>query len=128
MKTIVWTGPIQGPHSEQAQENQIIDLSLVHLLKPFCSLDHIGPKLIIKEEVRVDVLPPLVVGSLNVLPGFMNAMECVLGNLQFFISISTSGKKEGNYLECQRVVTITQCWSMFPVVPMTDVPQEPTGG
>ena len=54
-------------------------------------------------------------------------MEGVLGNLQFSASVSTSRNKEGNYLISQRVVTITQ-WSVFPVVPTTDVPQEPTSG
>ena len=63
-----------------------------------------------------------------ILPSFSNAMEGVLGDLQFSVSVSTSRNKEGNYLKCQRVVTIAQRWSVFPVVPLMDVPQEPTSG
>ena len=34
--------PPVNPHPEQVQENRIVDLSPIHLLKPFHSLDHIG--------------------------------------------------------------------------------------
>ena len=127
VETIVWTSPIQDSHPEQAQENRIIDSSPVHLSKPFSSPDHVGPKLIIKEEVRVDIPPPSVVGGRFILPGFLDAMEHILGDLQFSVSISTSRNKEGNYLKRWRVVTVTRQQGMFPIVPLTDVPQEQTG-
>ena len=92
---------------EQAKEDQIINLCLVYLPKPFCSPDHIGPKSIIKEEIGKDVSPPPVVGSLNILPSFQNAMEGVLGDLQFSISVSTNRNEEGNYLESCQVMSIT---------------------
>ena len=91
-------------------------------------MDHVGPELIVKEEVRVDIPPPLIVGSRLIFPSLPNPMEGILGNLQFSISVSTSRNKEGNYLEHQRVVTITQHRSMFPLIPTTDIPQEPTSG
>ena len=89
VKTIIWTGPVQNPHLEQAKENQIIDSSLVHLVKPFSSPDHVGPESIIKEEVQVNVPPPVVVddGLIVRFPHLPNAMEGVLENLQFSISV-----------------------------------------
>ena len=101
-------------------------MSLIHLSEPFSSSDHVGPELLVKEEVWVDIAPPLIVGSLNVLSGLQDPMEGILGNLQFSISISTSRNKEGNYLESQRVVTITQRQSVFPVIPSMDIAQKPT--
>ena len=64
--------------------------SPIHLTKPFRSPDHIGPELIIEEEIWVDILPPPIMGSLNILPGFLDPVISVLGNLQFSVSISTS--------------------------------------
>ena len=52
----------------------------------------------------------------------------ILGDLQFSISVSTSRNKEGNYLKCQRIMSIAQHQSMNPVVPMMDFTQEPTCG
>ena len=104
------------------------DTSPVHLPKPFSPLDHVGPEPIVKEEVGIDVLPPLIVGSYLVFSSLQNPMEGILGNLQISVSVPTSRNKEGNYLVSQRVVTITQQRGMFPVVPPTDVAQEPTHG
>ena len=61
IKTIVGTGPVQDPHLEQAEEDQIIDMSLINLLKPLHPSDHIGPE------------------TISWLP---NAMEGILGNVQ----------------------------------------------
>ena len=36
--------------------------------------------------------------------------------------------KGGNYLISQRVVTKAWQWGMFPPIPTTDTPKEPTGG
>ena len=128
VQSVVQTCPIKNSHPEQAQEDQIVDMRLVHLSEPFCSLDHIGPKSVIKVEVGIDVPPPPIVGSHSILPGFLNTIEGILGDLQFSVSISTSKNKEGNYLVNQRVMSVAQQWSVFPVVPSTDFPQKPTSG
>ena len=60
VKTIVGTGPVQDPHLEQAKKDQVINVSLIDHSEPFCSLDHIGPEAIIKEEVWVYIPPPLI--------------------------------------------------------------------
>ena len=106
---VVWTSPVQDPHLEQVKEDQIIDSCLVHLLKPFYSPDHIGPELIVGEEVWVYVPPPLIVDNSLIIrfSGFPNPMEGVLGDLQFSVSVSISRNKEGNYLKHQRVMTKT---------------------
>ena len=96
--------------------------------KPFSSLDHMGPEAIVEEEVRIHISPPSFVCSLDVLSGFLDTMESVLGDLQFSISVSQSRNKEGNYLEHRRVMSIAQRQSMFPVVPTTDITYEPTSG
>ena len=41
-----------------------------------------GPQLIIKEEVRKDVIPPAMVCSRLVLPLLADPMEGILGDLQ----------------------------------------------
>ena len=128
VKTIIQTCPVKDRHLEQVQENWIIDMGPVHLSKSFCCPDHIGPEPIVKEEVWIDVPPPLIMGSLCILSSFHDFMIGILGDLQFSISISTSRNKEGNYLERRRVMSLAQHWSMNPVVPMMDFPQEPTHG
>ena len=85
MHTIVGTSPVQDPHPEQAKEDWIINMSLVDLSKPFCPLDHIGPKAIIEEQVWVYVPPPVVNDSLIVrFPRFNDSMEGILGDLYPF--------------------------------------------
>ena len=100
VETIIGTGPVQDPHPEQAKENWIIDVSPIHLLKPFHPSDHIGPEPIVKEEVWVHVPPPTVVDDHLIfqLPWFPNAMEGVLGDLQFPSAFPSKGNEEGNYL------------------------------
>ena len=85
---------------EQAEEDQVVYMSPIYLLKPFCPLDHVGPELIVKEEVQVYVPPPMVVDNCLViqLPWLPNPMEGVLGNLQFLSAFPSKGNKEGNYL------------------------------
>ena len=97
---IVGSFPVEDPHLKQRQEGQIIDLHPIHLSKPLCPSDHMGPELIVKEEIWVHIPPPLIVGSLGVLSSFLNPMEGVLGDLEIPLSISTSRNEEGNYLEC----------------------------
>ena len=51
-------------------------------MKPFSPTDHVGPQLIIKEQVRKDVIPPAMVSSHLVLPLLADPMKGVLGDLQ----------------------------------------------
>ena len=60
---IIGTSPVKDHHSEQTEEDQIVDMSLINLSKPFSPLDHVGPKTIIEEEVQVYVPPPPVVNN-----------------------------------------------------------------
>ena len=101
-KMIIRASPVQDPHPEQAKENWIIDTSPVHLSKPFCPSDHIGPEPIGKEEVQVYVPPPMAVDNCLVIwfPWFPNAMEGILGNLQFSVSVSIKRKRRGE-LPCK---------------------------
>ena len=78
---IIGSFPVEDPHLKQRQEGRIIDLHLIHLLKPLRPSDHIGPKLIVKEQVWIHIPPPLIVGSLCVLSSFHNSVEGVLGDL-----------------------------------------------
>ena len=102
MKTIVGTSPVQDPHLEQAKKNWIIDMNLIHLSKPFCPSDHIGPELIIKGEVQVNIPPPAIMDKHFIIwfPWFPNTMEGVLGDLNSLSVFPSRGNKEGNYLIC----------------------------
>ena len=51
-------------------------------MKPFSPADHVGPQLIIKEQVRKDIIPPAMVSSRLVLPLLVDPMKGILGNLQ----------------------------------------------
>ena len=104
---VVRTSPIEDPHPEQAKEDQIVDTSLIYLLKPFCPSDHVGPKTIVEVEVWVHVPPPPIMDDRLIVwfPSFPDAMEGILGDLQFSVSVSFNGNEEGNYLKSQRVVT-----------------------
>ena len=79
---IVGSFPIQDPHPEKRQQGWIVDFGPIHHLKPLSSPDHVGPKLIVEEEIRKHIIPPLMVGSLRVFPLLDNPMEGVLGNLE----------------------------------------------
>ena len=83
---IIWTSSVQDPHTEQAEEDQIVDMSLIHLSEPFCPLDHVCPKTIIEEEVWVDVPPPLVVNNSPIVWFIFldDSVVGVLGNLYPF--------------------------------------------
>ena len=82
VEMIIGSLPVQDSHSEQAQERGIINFRLIHHAKPFSPSNHMGPQLIIKEEVWEDVIPPVMVCSLCILPFFDDPMEGVLGNLE----------------------------------------------
>ena len=55
---IIRTSPIKDPHTEQAEENWIIDTSPINLSKPFHPSNHVCPKPIVEEKVWVHVPPP----------------------------------------------------------------------
>ena len=80
---------------EQTKEDWIIDTSLIHLMKPFRPSDHIGPKVIIKEEVQEDIPLPSVAndGLIVWLILFYDPMEGVLDNLSISVSIPSRGTK-----------------------------------
>ena len=101
MKVIVGTSPVEDSHMEQVQENQIVDTSPIYSSKPFNPLDHVGPKLIVEEEVWIHIPPPPMVDDCLIVWFFClpNTMEGILGDLQFSISISFIGNEEGNYLK-----------------------------
>ena len=94
--TVVRGFPVDNPHLKKRQEDWIVNLGSVHLSKPFCPSDHVGPKPIIEEEVWIHIMPPLVVGSDCIFYSFHDSMEGILGDLSFSISISSSRNKEGN--------------------------------
>ena len=52
VKMIIWSLPVEDPHAQQQQQQQIIDLGLIDNLKPFGPVDHMGPQPIIKEQVQ----------------------------------------------------------------------------
>ena len=87
-----------------------------------------GPQLIVKEEVREDIIPPLMVCSHLVLPFLTDPMEGILGDLEILLGISSSRNKEGNYLVHRRVMSPPGQQGMNPFVKMLDLPKEPTRG
>ena len=82
VKMIIWSTPVEDPHMKQGQQGRIVDLPSVDHTKPFGPTDHMGPQLIIEEEVWEDVIPPSMVCSHLVLPLLTDPMEGVLGNLE----------------------------------------------
>ena len=94
MEIIVRTHPVEDPHMEQVNQDQIINLRLVHLSKPLCSLDHVGPESIIKEEVQEHVPLPLILINCQI-SGTNHTKETVLGYLTL-LSISSQLKDYQN--------------------------------
>ena len=80
---------------------------MVGHLEPFSPLDHVRPQTIIEEEVREDIIPPVVVCSCRILPLFDNPVEGILGNLEIPLSVSSNRNEEGDYLISSRVMSIT---------------------
>ena len=81
VKMIVRSLPIEDPHAQKRQQGQVVDLRLIDHTKPFSPADHMSPQLIIKEQVRKDVVPPPMVCSRLVLPFLADPMKGVLGDL-----------------------------------------------
>ena len=82
VEMIIGSFPVQDPHPEKTQESQIVNPHPIHYLEPLNSVDHMCPQLVIKEEVREDIIPPAMVCSLCILPLFDDSMEGILGNLE----------------------------------------------
>ena len=82
VKMIIWSTPVKDPHMKQRQQRRIVDLPPVNHMKPFSPADHMGPQSIVKEEVRKDIVPPLMVCHHLVLPLLADSMEGILGNLE----------------------------------------------
>ena len=81
VETIVGSLPIEDPHAQQQQQQRIVDLHPIDYTKPFSPMDHMGPQLIIKEQVWKDVVPPAMVGSCLILPLLVDPMKSILGDL-----------------------------------------------
>ena len=81
--TIIRASPVQDPHMEWAEKNRIVDMSPIYLSEPFCPSDHVCPEMIIKEEVREDIPPPLVVNNCLIVWLILldNSVESILGDL-----------------------------------------------
>ena len=88
VKMIIWSLPVEDPHPEQRQEGQIVDFGPIHLMKPLRPSDHMGPKLIVEEEVQICVTPPSVMCGSCVLPSPHNPVKGILGNLSISLSVS----------------------------------------
>ena len=88
MKSIVGSLPVEDPHPNQRQEGRIVDLGPIHLMKPLCPSDHVGPKPIVKEKIWVCITPPLVVCGSHILSSVQDSMEGILGNLETPLSVS----------------------------------------
>ena len=93
VKTIVGSLPIENPHTQQRQQQSIIDLRPINYLEPFSPSDHMGPQPIIKEQVQKNVIPPMMVCSRLILPLLADPVEGGLGNLQLLFSISIKKKQ-----------------------------------
>ena len=88
-----------------------------------------GPQLIIKEQVREDVIPPAMVCSCLVLPILADPVEGILGDLRIFLfSVSTSRNKEKNYLKRHWIMSPSRRRGILFVAESSNVAQEPTCG
>ena len=82
VETIVGSLPVEDPHVQQRQQRQIINLHPIEHTEPLSPVDHVGPQPIIKEQVRKDIVPPVMVCSHLVLPLLADPMKGILGDLQ----------------------------------------------
>ena len=82
VEMIVGSLPVKDPHAQQRQQRQIVNLRLIDHTEPLSPMDHVGPQPIIKEQVRKDIVPPVMVCSHLVLPLLADPMKGILGDLQ----------------------------------------------
>ena len=101
VQPVIWTSPVEDPHTEKAKKDRIVDASPIHLTEPLCPSDHVGPGSIVKVEVQVYVPPPPIVDDHLIIwfPHLPNTMKGILGDLQLSVSVSFTGNKEGNHLK-----------------------------
>ena len=92
VKTIVGSLPVEDPHTQQRQQQDVVNLRSVDHPEPFSPSDHVGPQSIIKVQVREDVIPPTMMGSCLILPVLTNPVESILGDLQLLFSVSIKRK------------------------------------
>ena len=95
VKMVVGSFPIEDPHAQQRQQRSIVDFHPVDHTKPFSPLDHMSPQPIIKEQVREDVIPPVMVCSRLILPVLADPVEGGLGNLQISLQHFYKQKRRG---------------------------------
>ena len=81
VETIVGSFPVEDSHVQQRQQRWIIDLCPIDHPEPLSPADHMGPQLIVKEQVWKDVVPPAMVCSCLVLPLLVDPMKSILGDL-----------------------------------------------
>ena len=124
VKTIVGSLPVENPHPEKRQQGRIIDFRTVHHSEPFSPSNHVRPQVVIKEEVREDVIPPMMVCSRLILPLQANPVEGDLGDLENSpLSISTNQKQRGK-LPCESLGNVpTQTTGYEPSCQNTEYPQ-----
>ena len=83
MKMIIGTCPVEDPHVKKVDQNWVVDLGSVHSPQPLCSMDYVGPELIIKEEVWEHIPLPLVLVDCSI-SSMDNTKETILGYLSLF--------------------------------------------
>ena len=124
METVIGSFPIKDPHSKKRQESWIVNLGPVHLSEPFSPSDHVGPKTIIEEEVRVCVPPPLVMSSNLVFSCLPNPMEGVLGDLSISLSVSYKQERRGKLPQTSKGNDHNPMTGYAPDCPNTEYHQE----
>ena len=94
VKMIVGTS--QDSHSEQVEENWIVNMGLINMLEPLHSSDHIHSQSVIKEKVQVHIPPPPIVNnSLIIWFPLPDSMEGILGDLSILHQCSIRRKQRG---------------------------------
>ena len=78
---------------QQQQQRSVVNLRPIDFSEPFSPLDHMGPQLIIKVQVREDIVPPTMVCSRCILPCLEDPVEGILGDLQLLFSVSIKKKQ-----------------------------------
>ena len=129
VKTIVGSFPIEDPHVQQRQQQSIVDLHPINYTEPFCPSDHVGPQLIVKEQVQEDVIPPAMVCCRLILPVLADPVEGSLGDLSNFSSAFPSkGNEERGYLERHWIMSPSRRQGILFVAESSNIAQEPTSG
>ena len=79
---------------KKVDQNWVVDLGSVHSPQLLCSMDYVGPELIIKEEVWEHIPLPLVLVDCSI-SSMDNTKETILGYLSLFsVCIQQADMKE----------------------------------